>query len=77
MFQPMLDEGKMAFDIVDTGLVLRLREALAVLDDRLKRLIGTLRALAGAHKQTLMAARPPGSGFLLPSPHERSHDRDR
>ena len=49
--------GATSQDIVDTGLVLSLREALALLDGRLERVIAKLRELAKAHKQTLMVAR--------------------
>ena len=49
--------GATSQDIVDTGLVLRLRDGLGILDDRLARLVGGLAAQAGRHRETAIAAR--------------------
>jgi 3-carboxy-cis,cis-muconate cycloisomerase len=52
--------GATSQDIVDTGLMLRLRPALALLDARLRALTATLGGLAEAHAQTPMAGRSYG-----------------
>lgn len=49
--------GATSQDILDTALVLRLREALALLAGRLDGVIADLAALADAHRGTVMAAR--------------------
>ncbi|MEQ9334156.1 3-carboxy-cis,cis-muconate cycloisomerase [Thalassobaculum sp.] len=49
--------GATSQDIVDTALVLQLRDALAVIAGRLDRVIAGLAALADAHRGTVMAAR--------------------
>jgi len=49
--------GATSQDIVDTGLVLQLREALALMDDRTSRLAEALVALAESHKATILAGR--------------------
>lgn len=49
--------GATSQDIVDTALVLQLREALALLAGRLDRVIAALARLADAHRGTVMAAR--------------------
>jgi 3-carboxy-cis,cis-muconate cycloisomerase len=49
--------GATSQDIVDTGLVLRLRGVLEVLDGRLARLVGALAEQAGRHRGTVIAAR--------------------
>jgi 3-carboxy-cis,cis-muconate cycloisomerase len=49
--------GATSQDIVDTGLVLRLRDALDLLDARLAAILDALADRAGAHRLTVMAAR--------------------
>lgn len=49
--------GATSQDIVDTGLVLRLRTALDLLSVRLQRLVELLAALADRHRDTVMAGR--------------------
>lgn len=49
--------GATSQDIVDTALVLRLRQALALIADRLDRVIDALATLADAHRGTVMAGR--------------------
>lgn len=49
--------GATSQDIVDTGLVLRLRDLLDLLDGRLAALIATLGAQAERHRDTVIAAR--------------------
>jgi len=49
--------GATSQDIIDTGLVLRLRQVLAILDDRLAALARGLGALAETHADLPMAAR--------------------
>ena len=49
--------GATSQDVLDTGLILRLRGVLAELDSRLSRLIDTLANHAEAHRATVMAAR--------------------
>ena len=49
--------GATTQDIMDTGLVLRLRRVLAHLEASLRRVIGYCCTLAQAHRGTLMAAR--------------------
>lgn len=49
--------GATSQDIVDTALVLRLREALVLMAVRLDQVIAALAALADAHRLTVMAAR--------------------
>ncbi len=49
--------GPTSQDIVDTALVLRLKEAVRLLEKRIGTLLDTMEALAGAHAETLMAAR--------------------
>lgn len=52
--------GATSQDIVDTALVLRFRDVLGVLADRLDRLIDALRRLAARHRDTLMVGRTRG-----------------
>ena len=52
--------GATSQDVIDTGLMLRLRRALDHIDERLERLIGALGALAAAEATTVMAARTRG-----------------
>lgn len=49
--------GATSQDIMDTGLVLRLREVIARLDDRLAGVVRRLAALAEEHRGTVMVAR--------------------
>ena len=49
--------GATSQDVVDTGLVLRLRRVLDILDERLARLAATLADQAGRHRETVIAAR--------------------
>jgi len=49
--------GATSQDIVDTALVLRLRDALVRISDRLDRVIDALATLADAHRGTVMAGR--------------------
>lgn len=52
--------GATSQDIADTGLILRLRDALTVLEARTAAVIAALAALADAHRGTPMAARTRG-----------------
>src|SRR3546814_555646 len=52
--------GATTQDIMDTGLVLRLREPLDILEDRLDVLAGRLAKLADAERGTVMLARTRG-----------------
>lgn len=54
---PWVHYGATSQDILDTGLVLRLRTAATVLGTRLDSVFATLAALAEAHRGTIMAAR--------------------
>ncbi len=49
--------GATSQDIMDTALILRLRQVVTIYDSRLTTLIAALGALAGAHAETPMAAR--------------------
>ncbi|QPH53053.1 class-II fumarase/aspartase family protein [Pontivivens ytuae] len=49
--------GPTSQDVIDTGLVLRLRRALEMLEGRIEGLAGTLGVLAGREAETVMAAR--------------------
>lgn len=49
--------GATSQDIIDTGMVLQLREALRLIDADLGRLAGALADLAGQHRHTQMAGR--------------------
>jgi 3-carboxy-cis,cis-muconate cycloisomerase len=49
--------GPTSQDIVDTALVLRLRQAIVLLEDRMGKLLDGMQALAGAHSGSLMVAR--------------------
>jgi 3-carboxy-cis,cis-muconate cycloisomerase len=49
--------GPTSQDIVDTALVLRLREAIGLLEERIGKLLETMEALTSAHATTLMVAR--------------------
>ena len=49
--------GATTQDIVDTALILRLREALGRIEEQLDRVIDQLGELASAHRDTLMVAR--------------------
>ena len=49
--------GATCQDVVDTGLVLRLRRVLAILDTRLERLAARLADQAERHRETVIAAR--------------------
>lgn len=52
--------GATSQDIIDTGLALRLRQALALIAARAERLLAALARLAGAHAETPMVARTYG-----------------
>ncbi|NNK78494.1 MAG: adenylosuccinate lyase family protein [Litoreibacter sp.] len=52
--------GATSQDIMDTGLVLRLRQVLAILETRITVLLGTLTDLAEAHAETPISARTYG-----------------
>lgn len=52
--------GATTQDVMDTGLVLRLQEALGILEDRLDGLAGRLAELAAAERATVMLARTRG-----------------
>ncbi|WP_316979839.1 3-carboxy-cis,cis-muconate cycloisomerase [Shumkonia mesophila] len=54
---PYVHWGATSQDIVDTGLVLRLRDALTLLAARLEEVIAALTAQARAHRGLVMAAR--------------------
>ncbi len=54
---PYVHWGATSQDIMDTGLVLRLRDLLDKFDQRLAGVIQSLAALAEAHRGTVMAAR--------------------
>lgn len=56
--------GATSQDIVDTGLVLRLRQAIAIQEARLSALIGALGRLADAHAHLPMLARTYGQGAV-------------
>lgn len=58
--------GATSQDIMDTGLALRLRRAVAIIDARLGSLIGRLGALAADHADLPMAARTYGQ-FATPT----------
>ena len=49
--------GATSQDVVDTGLILRLRRALQIIDIRLTKLVETLAEKAEAEAETVMAAR--------------------
>jgi 3-carboxy-cis,cis-muconate cycloisomerase len=49
--------GATSQDVIDTGLVLQLRDAIEDTDKELARLSSKLRRLAEAHKRTLLAGR--------------------
>jgi len=49
--------GATSQDIVDTALVLQLRTALALLEERLRRVVSALISLAERHERTVMPAR--------------------
>ena len=49
--------GATTQDIMDTALVLQIREALAHMDDVLNRIIASLAAMADRHRTTIMAGR--------------------
>jgi len=49
--------GATSQDIVDTALVLRLREAVGLLEERIGKLLDFMASLASAHAATLMVAR--------------------
>lgn len=55
-----LHHGATSQDIIDTGLALRLRQALGLISDRLDHALTGLADLAEAHAQTPMAARTYG-----------------
>jgi len=56
--------GATSQDIVDTALVLRLYDALALLDQRLEQLLARLRKLAARHARTPMLARTRSQGAV-------------
>lgn len=76
--------GATSQDIVDTGLVLRLRDLLDLFDGRLAVLIGDLAGLADRHRHTVMAGRTrtqqavpvsfglKAAGWLLPLVRQRA-----
>lgn len=49
--------GSTSQDIIDTGLILQLKDALLLIEDRLEALIDTLCALARTHSRSVMLAR--------------------
>ncbi len=55
-----LHYGATSQDIMDTGQALRLRQMLALAEERLKTIVGALGALAAEHAQTPMAGRTYG-----------------
>jgi 3-carboxy-cis,cis-muconate cycloisomerase len=55
--QPFVHWGATTQDVMDTALMLQLRDVLAVIDDGLLELADALAALAEAHRMTPMAAR--------------------
>ncbi|CTQ48396.1 lyase family protein [Jannaschia donghaensis] len=55
-----LHHGATSQDIIDTGLALRLRQALGLISDRLEAALNGLADLADAHAETPMAARTYG-----------------
>ncbi len=55
--RPYLHWGATSQDIIDTGLVLRVRDALTIIKGRLNQLIGLLLALCEEHRATVMVAR--------------------
>ncbi len=59
--------GATSQDIMDTGLALRLRQALGILDARLGSLAAALADLAGAHADTPMVARTYGQAAVVTS----------
>lgn len=61
---PYVHWGATSQDIMDTGLVLRLRDLLDKFDERLAGVIQNLAALAEAHRGTVMAARTRGQQAL-------------
>lgn len=52
--------GATSQDIIDTGLILRLRQALTLIETDLKSVLGSLAAMADAHADVPMAARTYG-----------------
>jgi len=52
--------GATSQDIIDTGLMLRLRQTLAIQEDRIRTLLNALALQASAHAETPMAARTYG-----------------
>jgi 3-carboxy-cis,cis-muconate cycloisomerase len=54
---PYVHWGATTQDIMDSALILQLREAVGVLEGHLAQLIDALAALAGKHRNTLMAGR--------------------
>src|SRR5690606_25995242 len=52
-----LHKGATSQDVMDGALLLRLRDAVAILAARLERVIGHLARLADAHRRTAMAGR--------------------
>jgi 3-carboxy-cis,cis-muconate cycloisomerase len=57
---PYVHWGATSQDIVDSGLVLRLRSAVVILEARMTALIARLADMAEAHRKTVMAARTRG-----------------
>ena len=56
--------GATSYDVVDTALALQLRDALNVIEDRLKELLGVLLDLAERHKETVCVGRTHGQHAL-------------
>lgn len=56
--------GATTQDIMDTAVVLQLKEALNILEGRLEELISVLSDLAAAHRETIMAGRTHGQQAL-------------
>ncbi len=54
---PYVHWGATSQDIIDTGLILRLKETLVVIDRRLELVSGRLADLADTHRQTVMLGR--------------------
>ncbi|NNE78988.1 MAG: hypothetical protein HKN18_01840 [Silicimonas sp.] len=59
--------GATSQDIMDTGLALRLRQALTIIEERLDRVILGLADLAEAHAETPMVARTYGQAAVVTS----------
>lgn len=56
--------GATSYDMIDTGIALQIRDALALIEDRLRRLLGALLDLADRHKNTVMLGRTHGQAAV-------------